>query len=188
MLARLFKDRTLLRLFNLIIDSYHASVGRGVLIGNLTSQYFANHYLAFVDHFIKETLGIRCYVRYMDDMAIWGDSRESLLQSAGRIRDYFEQMLRLELKPICLNRMSAGLPFLGFRVFPERTRLRQGSRRRYRVRMRRLMDEYDQEIIGQEELGRRAAAMTAHVAHALCLDFRRRVTTRPGRRQRARTA
>ncbi|MBI5218646.1 MAG: RNA-directed DNA polymerase [Bacteroidia bacterium] len=40
-------------------------------IGNLTSQYFANHYLSVADHFVKEKLEIPAYVRYMDDMVLW---------------------------------------------------------------------------------------------------------------------
>jgi hypothetical protein len=53
-----------LNIFASIIDSYHASPNKGVPIGNLTSQYFANHYLAGADHFVKEVLQIRAFVRY----------------------------------------------------------------------------------------------------------------------------
>lgn len=67
-LARLFRDEDVLNIFYRIIDSYEAHPGRGVPIGNLSSQYFANHYLSGLDHYIKEQLRIKAYVRYMDDM------------------------------------------------------------------------------------------------------------------------
>lgn len=67
-LRRLFKDRLLLHIFDQITDSYCVEEGRGVPIGNLTSQYFANHYLSPADHFAKEKLKIKAYARYMDDM------------------------------------------------------------------------------------------------------------------------
>ena len=81
LLVKQFKDKSLLDLFNGIIDSYHVSDACGIPIGNLTSQYFANHYLAVADHFIKEELRIKGYVRYMDDMVLWHNDKISLLKS-----------------------------------------------------------------------------------------------------------
>ena len=63
------------RCWTAIIDSYENSPGRGLPIGNLTSQFFANHYLGVLDHHCKQSLGCRRYVRYMDDFVVW-DSRE----------------------------------------------------------------------------------------------------------------
>ena len=77
-LQHLFKDYELLTIFAHIIDSYAASPNRGVPIGNLSSQYFANHYLAGLDHFIKEELRCKRYVRYMDDMVLWNELRIKL--------------------------------------------------------------------------------------------------------------
>lgn len=81
MLANRFKDKVLLKVLSQIIDSYQAIAGKGLPIGNLTSQYFANHYLAFADHHIKEKLHASAYVRYMDDMVIWADDRNLLLKT-----------------------------------------------------------------------------------------------------------
>ena len=79
LLFRLFKDQRLLVLFHSLIDSYHTEAGRGIPIGSLTSQYFANHYLGTLDHFVKEHLHCRAYVRYMDDFILWDNSNEVLL-------------------------------------------------------------------------------------------------------------
>jgi retron-type reverse transcriptase len=73
-----FKDRRLLDIFKQIIDSYSVSPGRGVPIGNLTSQYFANFYLAHFDHFAKEGLKIRNYARHAEPLFAFVRFAESL--------------------------------------------------------------------------------------------------------------
>ncbi|MBK7410377.1 MAG: RNA-directed DNA polymerase [Saprospirales bacterium] len=55
-------------------------------IGNLTSQYFANHYLSGLDHFIKEGLRIKAYVRYMDDLILWHNDKETLKRLSQPLR------------------------------------------------------------------------------------------------------
>ncbi len=82
-LARRFKDARLLDLVARIVGSFRGQVGRGITIGSLTSQHFANFYLGWFDRFAKEVLRIRGYVRYMDDMAFWSDDRGSLAKSPG---------------------------------------------------------------------------------------------------------
>ena len=130
-LCRMFKDARLLSLFDQIMGSYCVSPGRGLPIGNLTSQYFANHYLSPADHFAKEVLRLPAYVRYMDDMVLWHDDKQALLEAGHRFRDFAAERLALELKPFCLNRNEAGLPFLGYLLYPGHTRLGKRSRRRY---------------------------------------------------------
>lgn len=77
-LGRLFKDPRLLDLFGRIIAAFEATPGRGLPIGSLTSQHFANAYLGAFDRFVKEGLRVRGYVRSMDDMALWADSTATL--------------------------------------------------------------------------------------------------------------
>ena len=64
--------------FNKIIDSYSVNEGFGLPIGNLTSQYFANYYLSYIDHYMKEVQKVPLYVRYMDDILIFGDDKSSI--------------------------------------------------------------------------------------------------------------
>ena len=63
LLARRFKDAMLLRLFSKLIDSYSVTTGKGLPMGNLSSQYFANHYLAVADHYLKEKLKVKAVIR-----------------------------------------------------------------------------------------------------------------------------
>ncbi len=127
-LCRLFKDPHLLRIFDRILGSYAVQPGRGVPIGNLTSQYFANHYLAPADHYAREVLCVPAYVRYMDDMVLWHNDKAALLEAGRRFQEYTRERLKLELKPFCLNKNTAGLPFLGYLLYPDTTRLAHRSR------------------------------------------------------------
>ena len=77
LLSRRFKDRVLLQLFERIIDSYQVAPGKGVPIGSLTSQHFANFYLAGCDRLIKEDRLMPGFVRYMDDIAVWRTAARS---------------------------------------------------------------------------------------------------------------
>ena len=134
-LRQLFKNRHLLMIFETIIDSYAgAGEGKGVPIGNLTSQYFANHYLAVLDHRVREVLHVPAYVRYMDDMVLWGNDRNRLLDTGRRFQHKAAELLQLPLKPFCFNRSSKGMPFLGYLLFPDSLRLSHHSRKRFMMK------------------------------------------------------
>lgn len=130
-LTRLFKEPAILNVFFQIIDSYEASPNRGLPIGNLTSQYFANHFLSGLDHMIKEKLRIRAYVRYMDDLVLWDNDKAALKHAFEQIRQFVEGELKCALKPEQLNRSKLGLPFLGYRTFPNYVQLLQKSKLRF---------------------------------------------------------
>jgi len=110
---------------------------KGLPIGNLTSQFFANIYLNGFDHFVKEELGIARYVRYMDDFALFSDSREELADARERTEDYLAG-LRLRIHPVKsqLFETRQGANFLGFRILPDRIRVRSENLKRARRRLR----------------------------------------------------
>ena len=87
-------------------------------IGNLTSQLFANFYLSGCDRFIKETLGCRKYLRYVDDFALFADDRAYLVDARHQIEAYLNT-LRLKLHPVKTQIFEThiGVSFLGFRIF-----------------------------------------------------------------------
>lgn len=135
LLQKKFKEKSLIAIFKQIIDSYSTSDGRGLPIGNLTSQYFANHYLAISDHYAKEILKAKAYVRYMDDMVIWDNDRELLLNIGHSLSQFIAEQLQLELKPFCLNKTHFGLPFLGYVVYDSRLHLNKNSKKRFRKKL-----------------------------------------------------
>ena len=116
---RRLREPEIKRLVETIVSSIStgAAPGVGIPIGNLTSQLFANIYLDQVDHFAKERLGVRHYVRYMDDFAVFSNSKEQLHQWQEAIV-IFLHGIGLILNPTrtILSPVSAGVNWLGFRV------------------------------------------------------------------------
>lgn len=174
-LCRMFKDERLLRIFDQIIDNYSTEPGRGVPIGNLTSQYFANHYLASADHYAKEILRLPEYIRYMDDMVLWHHDKEALLEAGYRYKDLTETHLKLTLKPFCLNTCERGLPFLGYVAYPDRIMLALKSRRRFRQKMRKFNALLQQGLWSQKEYQRHIEPLTAFTSHADAKAFRLKI-------------
>ena len=131
-LSRRFKDRDLLSLFKMILDTYHTSPGKGMPIGNLISQHLANYYLGVFDHWVKEELKILGYLRYMDDFILFGPDRAYLKNALVQVKIFLKTELSLDLKEnIQLNRCVCGIPFIGYRVFPSHIRLSPRSRKRF---------------------------------------------------------
>jgi retron-type reverse transcriptase len=137
---------------------------RGLPIGNLTSQFWANVYLNEFDQFAKRALGVKGYLRYVDDILIFGDDKS-------RLRDWhaeavaFLSTLRLTVhdrqpqpRPV-----TEGIPFLGFTLFPEHRRLK---RRRAIYAWRRLKAKRDQAQAGALPLDAFEASLRAWIAHA----------------------
>ncbi len=140
MLRRKVKDGGVVWWLMRIVRTYEASPGRGLPIGNLTSQHLANLYLDPLDRsrgggaLAGAPFG---YVRYMDDFVYWADSREALR----RARDAAGALLlgglglRLKEQPF-LNRTAHGMDFLGYRVRPDGLRASREALRRYRRKVR----------------------------------------------------
>ncbi len=176
LLCRRFKDPLLLTLLAGIIDSYASAPGRGVPIGNLTSQFFANHYLALLDHHVKEGLGCRRYLRYMDNFVVWDASKERLREVRDAVARFLRDALRLVLKPVCLQACSAGMTFLGYRLFPGRVRLASRSRRRFRHKLAECQENYTSGRWTEAETARHVEPLLAFARRAESDSFRRRVT------------
>ncbi|MBP7498188.1 MAG: hypothetical protein KA792_11045 [Bacteroidales bacterium] len=172
MLNSRFKDKKLLEIFNQIIDSYESETGKGLPIGNLTSQYFANHYLGLADHYIKEKLQVAVYVRYMDDMVIWSDTKDDLLRTGRAFKNFVEQRLLLILKPFCLNYCEKGLPFLGYSIFPEKILLNPNSKKRYKNKLKEYIAKLEKELWTETEYQQHILPLIAFTKHSDAKAFR----------------
>ena len=177
-----FKDVCVLGNFEKIIDSYEhtADTQSGVPIGSLTSQFFANHYLAVMDHFIKEHLKAGCYVRYMDDFVLWSDEPEFLKRTVRTLKDFLAQELRLSLKPPVLNRCPQGMTFLGFRVFPDKIVLSHRSRYRFRRKLRMMTEYFETGLWDELTYSRHLETLFAFIRHARSDSFRMRAMQEAG--------
>jgi len=112
----------------------------GLPIGNLTSQWWGNVYLNRFDHFIKEELRVPGYIRYVDDFVLFGPDKRQLKQWKKALENYLAG-LRLVLHPnkTQIYPSDRGIPFLGFRVFPEYRMVRKQNTRRYRRHLRKKL-------------------------------------------------
>lgn len=173
LLCRRFKDPALLGLFRRIIDSYRTASGRGLPIGNLTSQYFANYYMAYADHHVREALHAPAYVRYMDDMVLWHDDKAALLRIAGGLASFIGERLRLTLKPSCINTVDKGVPFLGYVLFPGRVRLNRNSKKRFRSKMNGYENKLNTGEWSQAEYALHVQPLVAFTRFADARGFRR---------------
>ncbi len=101
-------------------------------LGNLTSQYFANLYLSLLDHFVKEKLECKYYVRYMDDFIIWNDDKKELKNIHSKCISFLSANLDLSLKNGgALNKVKHGFDFLGYRLFHHKIKLNKRSKDRF---------------------------------------------------------
>jgi len=127
-LARKIKDQDLLWLLGEVIDS-----ADGVPIGNYLSQYFANLYLAYFDHWIKEEKGKKYYYRYADDMVVLSDNKAALHQLFREIQEFMVNNLKIRIKdnyqvfPV----EDRGIDFLGYRYWHTHTLLRKRIKKNF---------------------------------------------------------
>jgi retron-type reverse transcriptase len=140
---------------------------RGLPLGNLTSQFFANLYLNWFDHYVQKELRMGKYLRYVDDFALFSDDRQVLVDAKPQIEDYLAT-LRLKLHPhkTQLQPTCEGMNFLGFRVLPDRLRVRNDNLRKGRRRLKELETAYFDGKIAKEEVEQSLQSWFAHLAHA----------------------
>jgi len=174
-LKSVFKDTHLLKIFDCIINSYSVASGRGVPIGNLTSQYFSNHYLAGADHYVKETLCVPGYVRYMDDMILWHNNKQILLSLGHKFREYTEKYLCLTLKPFCFNKNIIGLPFLGYILYPHKVNLSARSRNRFIEKVKIYTNNLKLGKWSQKEFQNHIVPLISFTEHANTKAYRRNI-------------
>ena len=173
LLTRKFKDQRLLAWFEKIIGAYETEAGYGLPIGNLTSQYFANLFLDPLDRLCAQKFP---YVRYMDDFAIWANTKDALKAMRGEIVTFVRERLGLEVKnePF-INQTARGMDFLGMRVFPHVMRLSRQSAVRFRKKAGRYAHAFSEGCWTERQYQERITALTAFVCQANTLAFRRKV-------------
>ena len=135
MFRRRIKDRDCLWLIDTILDSG----AQGLPIGNYTSQWFSNFFLQGLDHYIKEVLKIRYYIRYVDDMVLLGGNKKALHRARAAIADYLDGIhlaMKSNWQVFLIDTRS--IDFLGFRFYRNRTTLRKRNALRIRRRVEKI--------------------------------------------------
>lgn len=118
-------------------STYRETAQKGMPIGNLPSQLFANIYLCEFDHWVKEVLGVRCYIRYVDDLVILGSSKDELQRISDQIVSKLSaEGLTINPRKLRIAPTKAGIPFLGYVVWENHISAGARIRRRFHHRLR----------------------------------------------------
>ncbi len=171
LVARKVKDKAVLAVAERIVCNADGrpgiADGKGLPIGNLTSQFFANVYLNPMDHFAKDDMGWS-YLRYMDDMVLFSNSSESLKAALRHTIEYLRRKLGLHLKEQVtqIGTREHGLSFLGYRVFPRLLRLKKSNLKRSIRRLEQKHGQYRKGINTERSYVMSARAVYDHVAFA----------------------
>ena len=191
-LARPIADGRALQLIDLIIESgrdipnrrpppyfpgddlFSATRPRGLPIGNLTSQFWANCYLDPLDQFVKRKLKCCGYVRYVDDLLLFGEDKPTLWRWKAEIAGFLVGLRqRLHERESTVYPVRNGIPFLGFRIYPNRRRLKRRNGVAFARRFRALRAAVAAGESTQEQLYQSVQGWLAHAAHGDTLGLRR---------------
>lgn len=125
-------DEPLLEFIRTIILSYSPETGKGIPLGNVTSQLFANIYLNQLDFFMKHTLRAKNYARYCDDSIVVSHDKVYLESLIEPIREFLKINLALDLHPrkVSIDKWNRGIDFLGYVMKPRATLIRTKTKRR----------------------------------------------------------
>lgn len=137
---------------------------KGLPIGNLTSQFWGNVYLDAFDHFLKDQLGYKGYIRYVDDFVIFSNDKPELHRLKQKIGKYLEAY-RLKIHPdkTQVFAVASGVPFLGFRVFPTYRYVLKPKVKRYKRHIRKAVKELKVRAISPQEMENKLNAWLGHI-------------------------
>lgn len=153
-IKRKIKDNKVTWLIKQVLNNFDAKIkGKGMPLGNLTSQFFANVYLNVLDYYIKHKLKLKYYIRYVDDFAILHREKKVLEEYKNKINNYLKN-LKLELHPdkSQILPLRKGITLLGYRIFYHYSLLRKSNLRKFQKRLNYKLKLYKEELITYEEL------------------------------------
>ncbi len=156
-------------------DLFAVNRSRGLPIGNLTSQLWANVYLNPFDHFVKRTLRCHGYVRYVDDMLLFADDKATLWTWKTAVQERLAA-LRLTIHPGAHPRpVTEGIPFLGFIVFPQHRRLKRRKGIYFQRKYHRLLQAFQEKKLPLAEVTVQVRSWVNHVRYGNTVGLRKAV-------------
>ncbi len=182
-IRKVIGDRDAIWLIDQIIDSYSESIPlvqyfpgddlfsplemrKGMPIGNLTSQIFANIYLDGLDHFIKEKLRLKAYCRYVDDLVIFGNNKMELHRFKNDILAFLDDLrLRIHPKKCLISLTRDGVEFLGYRIFPHFMKVRKNTVKHFKKKLSAYQRDYSYDKVPATKISKVVESWLAHLAH-----------------------
>ena len=179
-ISKTIKDKRILWLVKRILEnSPYKKQGKGMPLGNLTSQFFANVYLNELDKFVKHKLRARYYIRYVDDFVILEKNRELLNKYKGDISKFILSNLFIELHPekSQIIKLNERLSFLGFRMFYHHKLLKKQNVRLMNLKMKHLKMDYENRKIDYDAIYDAFEGWIAYARQANTYNLRKKFAT-----------
>lgn len=172
-LLRRFKGAECTAQLQRIIASHESTPQRGLPIGSLTSQYFANYYLDGLDRLLASLPAVRAHLRYMDDILWWCDNRQAVVATLQTVKHWLQQERGLQVKPnVQIQPSKQGVTYCGFRILQGTIRLSRRRKRRYQQRRQYWEQLYLNGMIDANQLQLAHAAVQAIAAGTDSLAWR----------------
>jgi len=174
-----------IKLLEEIIESYFIGVHarervkaesrKGIPIGNLTSQLFANVYLNELDYFIKNQLKVKYYLRYTDDFVIINENKKYLLTLIPQIEMFLREEFSLKLHPkkVSIRKFHQGIDFLGYILFPHHRLLRTKLKKRMQRKLKKRVKGYQRGQITKHALKTSLNSYLGVLSHANTFNLSR---------------
>ena len=177
------KDDKVLQVIKTILDNHDFKIkGKGMPLGNLTSQFFANVYLSELDYYIKHNLKIHYYIRYVDDFVILHRSKEKLLLYKWLINNFLKQRLKLELHPekSKLIPLHNGVNLLGFRIFYHYRLPRKSNLRNFEEKLSNIytLTLRERESTSSNKINKMLEGWFGYVMHGSTYKLRKRIVSK----------
>ena len=162
---RKIKCEKTLQLIGEIINSYHSVNGKGLPLGNVTSQLFANIYLNELDRFVKLDLKIKQYIRFCDDFIIVGENIK--VTDLEAIKDFLKKRLLLKIKDdnLKIRKLKWGLDYLGVVMLPHHKIIRKKTKNRLLRKIKQSHADYLSSRITLEKFAKMKQSYLGHLSH-----------------------
>lgn len=150
-----------------IINSFHKSPGKGLPLGNVTSQLFANVYFNSFDWYVKKELEIKYYVRYCDDFVIPSSNPSNLSRLVPLLQEFLMTKLKLELHPnkVSIRKFHQGIDFLGAVLLPRHSVLRTRTKERIIDKSYKLLKQFQAGKLSKERAYQSLVSYLGHLSH-----------------------
>ncbi len=170
-------DGRLLSLIGSIINSFETRLGKGLPLGNVTSQIFSNIYLNELDQFVKHKLKAKYYLRYCDDFVVVSNERDYLEGMIPKLNAFLGERLQLRLheKKIIIRKYSEGVDFLGYVSLPHYRVLRTKTKRRMSKKLTRRRLELEQGLLNEPSFRQSLASYLGVLQHCCGFGLKQRL-------------
>ena len=169
-LEKKISDKTILWLLKEVTYSFHSYMGKGkgIPLGNLTSQVFANIYLNELDQYVKHVIKVKHYIRYADDFLFVSDNKKELEHYVQLVGEFLQNTLNLQLHPqkIILRKLNWGIDFLGYIVLPHYILPRTKTKKRMFKKLHSQIQLHKKGELAFEKLNQTTQSYLGYLSHS----------------------